>query len=358
MIRPIKSEDIPQLVVLLIKNFPFLANKDEKSVSVDLEEVLFFNPWKNTEMPSLVYEESNGKIKGFIGISPRTMNFRGETITVAITHNLFIEPGKYSGLVAAKFFKSVIHGPQDLVVSGSAGNNSKMMWKRNGGYIAHLYSIGWRIPLRPARCVLNYIKKKDKLTYLSKLLNPVASGFDYLLQPVIKKSRTENNIADVYLKEMNPTKVVQYQKEFSARCSLQPDYTPEKLKWVMGIASKASHLGTLTCRGVFDINGMFLGWFTMYINPHGKSEVIQMHAKEGYENTILSNLIRFAEDFGSVELIGRLNPDFMSVLSGKYSFFRPGRMWMLYHSKNPDIVSAVARGDVFLSRFEDDLWLL
>lgn len=356
-IRPFTPDDIPQVARIIVDTFSFAEKMDFNTISWALDEVLFHSPWRYEEMPSFVYEHRDGRVKGFIGVSPRTMLFKGNRVSVAITHNFVVTPGVHASVAGMKLFKTLLNGPQDLVLSGSAGDVSKQFTEKTGGRIGHLYSFGWRLPLAPFQAGLHYVSKKWKIPYFSRVLRPAASVSEFILGKVTGPP-FRYPACNGILKELTAAEVVEFQKKFTTSYAVRPDYTPGTFQWVLDIAGKAGHLGELKAFGVYTADDQLLGWFILYLNPGGRSEVLQIYSKEGKEERVLNYLIYRAWKTGATELIGRVEPAFMRALSRTYSIYKPGRMWMLVYGEDSELVSAICSGDAFLSRLEDDVWLL
>lgn len=356
-IRPFMPDDIPRVAELIADSFQFSKKMSLLSISMALEEVIFHNPWMFEEMPSLVYEHTDGEVKGFVGVSPRSMKFCDENIKVAITHNYVMQPGPFAALAGIKLFKTLLNCPQDLIISGSAGDTSKFIMEKSGGETGYLYSFGWRLPVRPIQSGLNYLSSESRRINPVKLLTPAAKAGEFLLEKIIG-GRFRHHQPEGTLKKMDCEQLVACHKKFSAGYAFKPDYTPGMMQWILDIAAKATHLGKLKTCGVYNEKNEVQGWFIFYLNPGGSCEVLQMHAIKGKESYVLEHLVYKAWKEGAIELIGRVEPSFMRALSKSLSFHIPGRMWMLLHSKNSEIVSSICKGDAFISRLEDDVWLL
>ncbi len=356
-IRPFVQDDIPQVATLIKGSFDFAKKLSVRFISDALEEVLFHNPWVDKNIPSLVYQHSDGTVKGFIGASPREMMFNGEPVTLAITHNFVVESGPHSFMTGVKLYKSILEGPQDLIISGSAGDTTKYIAEKAGGTIAYAHSYYWWLPIRPFQSGLGYIGNNKFASFLSVGLKPMASVGEFLIG-IMAGAPFRYHRPEADLVKLSASDLVACQNEFSVRYALRPAYSPETLQWVLDTAGKAMHLGKIEAIGVYNKKGCLAGWFIVFLNPGGKCEVLQMKARDGKEALVFENLIYHTWQEGAVELIGRLEPAFMRTVSRSWSFYRPGRMWMLLHGKRMDIITAICRGDMFLSRLEDDIWLL
>src|SRR5262249_30690096 len=152
-IRTLASIDVAQVARL---HHSLYRSGEEYSRDIELAYKLFFhdvylgNPWYEQQLSSLVYEEADGKITGFLGVMPRSMRIGGRPIRAAISSMFMVEPNSRSSLAAVQLMKTFISGPQDLSLADEATEGARALWERLGGHTSTLNSIYWTLPLRPA----------------------------------------------------------------------------------------------------------------------------------------------------------------------------------------------------------------
>ncbi len=72
------------------RTFRFSRWDSAEALQAYLKTAFLENPWYDEELPSLVYEESPGKIAGFLGVVPRPMVMHGKAIRAAVTTQFII----------------------------------------------------------------------------------------------------------------------------------------------------------------------------------------------------------------------------------------------------------------------------
>src|SRR5262245_50147785 len=150
-VRNFTGKDVRQVSRLWLRVFwPAQANSEPPGLEKYLEEVFLQNPWRANHLSSLVCEDREGAIVGFIGVLPRRMRFHGEPLTVAVASQLMIDPDKPSPLASVSLLRHFFNGPQDLSFSDGANQRALKMWEAGGGSPALLYSAEWTRVLRPA----------------------------------------------------------------------------------------------------------------------------------------------------------------------------------------------------------------
>ena len=108
------------------------------------------NSWLDSALPSLVHESKRGRIDGFLGVTRRKMSARGETIRVAFGGNFVVHPEARSGPAGLRLLERYAEGGQDLSLSDSANDASRMLLERLGFRTILPLSVSWMRPLRPA----------------------------------------------------------------------------------------------------------------------------------------------------------------------------------------------------------------
>ncbi len=89
-IRPFEPADVPAAVAL------FERMQQSGSSLAGLEAMyralLFEDPWADPELPSLVYEDENGELAGYITRCTRRFRFDAEPVRLSTTIHFFVDP--------------------------------------------------------------------------------------------------------------------------------------------------------------------------------------------------------------------------------------------------------------------------
>src|SRR5882672_11229302 len=144
-IRPFGEDDIPQVARLHQAVFTPQGRTDDSAFesyrsyfcSVFLDDSPFYDP----RLPSLVYEDDQRRIVGFLGSVPRRMVMNGRRFQAAVSSQFVVDPGSPVGLVAVGLAKAFLEGPQDLSIADDATDVSRRIWEGLGGATAPLLSL-------------------------------------------------------------------------------------------------------------------------------------------------------------------------------------------------------------------------
>lgn len=358
-IRPFQREDLPQIVVLLGKLFHRSKEPMPDIKEEILSELLLNNPWTDNRMPSLVYEDKHGFITGFLGVAPRDMKIEDRKINAAISYNLMVDPEKRSSLAAIGLVKQFMAGPQDVSFTDSATDTSRLLWERLGGTTVPLYSIYWRHPFRPASFANYYLRRRSQFELLARAAAPVARLGDRVISRFWDGFRHSVEVSGLVVREASDEVLAEWIESFAQGKTFRPVYSTDNLGWILDMAAKPRRFGELKKEAVYEDGDQMAGWFIYYKNPGGVSEVLQMQAKPGKEQQVLTMLVNRVRQQGAVGIAGRLEPEWSATVPNTLScIYSPGRVWMLAHSNDKEIIQAFKGGNAFITRLEGDMWLL
>ena len=354
-IRVFGESDIPAAAALLGLVYPQHRWRSQAACESYFREILFNNPWRDLQLPSWVAEE-NGRITGFQAVIPRPMTFQGRMLRVAVSMQFMVDPDRRRGLTAFQLLQACLSGPQDLTLADGGNDEARCLCIGIGGMAPLLYSLHWTRPLRPARCALSLLEERSTLPLpLALAARPVAALADAIavrLRPN-RFLREETGLAEAAL---DPAEMLAHLPEFLRGIALQPVYDARSLAWLLAQAARKTRHGRLRARAVRD-RGRLIGWYLYYLQTGGTGEVLQITARDGSFDDVLQRLLADAWRHGAAAVRGRLDPRFVQPLSDRHCWLRREGTWTLVHSRHADIMTAIHRGDAFLSRLEGEWWL-
>jgi hypothetical protein len=314
---------------------------------------VFFAPAPHADgVHSLVYEDGQGSIIGFQGVQPRRMLFEGRPIVMAVLSHFAVDAAR-RGVTGVRLLKQCLDGPQDLTFIDESNDNSRKIWEWSGGRTALLYSMHWLRPLRPSQALLTLLMQ-HRSPGLARASAPFARIVDALfatLGPVRIPQPSGSR------HELDESVLAGSLSEFAGGRALRPDYSDGSLSWILQRASTRIAGGPLRKILVEDEKGEVAGWYIYYANSGGIAQVLQIAARNETISQVLDHLIEDASQSGAIALAGRLDPPFAQALSEKYCLLYRRGHWTLIHSRRPELLHAIERGDAFLSRLEGE-WCL
>jgi hypothetical protein len=322
-----------------------------RSYRAYFEQIFLRHPSRSEDLSSLVYEESDGTICGFLGVLPRPMSMNGRPIRAAVSSQFIVDPARRSTLAGVQLLKTFLSGPQELSIADEANDVSRRLWESCGGSTALLYSLYWLHLLRPTKFVLSRLSKlpargRQVLTPLCLLIDAVTAR--------MPQSPFRQSVPSVFGEDLSRDTLLACLAQFPQAYSLRPEYDERLLQWLFDALARDRGSGSLRKVAVRDAAGKILGWYLYHVARGGMGEVLQIGADDNSIRTVLDHLFHDAWRQGATALSGRLEPRFMQQFREKTSQFHHRDYWVLAHSNRPEVLQAIHRGDAFLTRMEGE----
>lgn len=356
MIRPLIHQDIPKLARLhtcVAESDDYTHDQVRTAYDKHFARIFLEHPWHDDRFPSLVNEESDGRITGLLAVMTRAMAFKGRQITMAVSSRLTVDPECRSKLAGVQLMKTFLNGPQELSVADLGNRTSQKLWHTMGGTTSSLYSLNWSRLLRPCGSILSKIRRR-------KMLNPfgiLATPFGKLADRILARSSNSPFAFESpsgQIDDLNPTSFVKYLPRFTQHDVLAPTYDHRSAEWIF------ARLGNMWDHGdVYKVlvrNGCndVIGWYIYNLEPGEFGEVAQIAATDQTIHEVLRHLFFHAWSNGAVGLMGRLQPRFMHAFSDLSCRFHCTDEVALIHASNPEIVHAFETGNAFLTALEGE----
>jgi hypothetical protein len=358
LIRRLTGDDIPAVAALFYRvhlaNEATISKSSLAAISAEFEEIFLRNPWLDKNLPSLVCEDGNGAILGFIGVTPRKMNIKGRPVIAAVSAHLMLEPGRRTELAGMRLLQRFLSGPQELSIADFANDIGRKVWNGLGGKTSPIHSLQWVKLLRPGAFALSSAEGKFRsLRRLSPITRPLGQFSDALLARMAP-DRFHFSTTDLIAKELDDETLLALISRFGAFYSLRPEYDLLSLSWLIRRAERITRRGELRKIALRDASGAIAGWYLYYLNSGGSSEVLQLCARAASAGAVLDHLFHHAWSNGSALISGRLEPQLLPALSSRRCHLNCGPPWVMFHARDPEIAQTVERGDVFLSKLDGE----
>src|SRR5256885_1024538 len=250
-IRAFVQDDIPRVAEL---NWRFLqgqADPHPPRLEEYLRQLFFQNPWFDSSIGSLVYEEGQ-RVVGFLGIVPRPMSVNGKCIQAAVGGGLVVHPESRWALPGPQLLAAFMDGKQDLAMTDTASALSQQIWVGLGGSTSAAYGLQWARPLRPASYALYAMSRFERegisgaggraCRFLHKTVNSVATRI-----PLRRFRRPSSGATEEEL-EIG-TLLHSCLPGCSAGYSLRPEYNRESLGWLLDFRARNPELARLVQQG-------------------------------------------------------------------------------------------------------------
>jgi hypothetical protein len=350
----LERTDIPEIAQLFQKIFRRTTTLAPPALGLYLEKIYLNNPWKTEGISSIVYKHEN-HVAGFLGIMPFPMTLRGRAIRAAIGGNFMIDPSVSQSLAGPRLLKMFLSGPQDVSFTDTATNQGKKMLEGLGSTTIPVYSLQWLRIIRPVEFSIHMGSRDSAIAPLAFLTKPVSFLIDRALS-AIPRSPLRPEKFELHAENMSTCGLLEAITSFSKHCALAPHYTESSLEWLLKNAEEKKEYGPLRKIALYSPEHALQGWFLYYPNAGSLGQVVQVGATPKTAYTVLSHLFTDARERGSLALMGRLEPKYISEFSAQHCIFLHRNTSVVVHTKNPDIMSAFHAGDAFFTRLEGEWW--
>jgi hypothetical protein len=356
LIRALARDDIPEIAQLWLRSFRHSDQPPSPELKAYFEEIFFENPWYDPALPSLVYQNDQGRIIGFLGVMPRPMWFQGQPLRVAVATQLMVDP-QHRGFAALELLRRFFAGTQDLSFSDGASDTARQIWERCGGQTVRLYCLDWQRTLRPMTAVLLKTMNRPALRPLARMTWPLAQLADAMITRLPAAPYHVSPAAGTLDEAISIEDLLACIEASSAQYALRPRYDRESLSWILRQAAQAESFGLLRTAIVREPNGDPAGWCIYYLRPGQGAWLVQFGAEPARTRFVLDHLFAHVQRCGAVGIDGPFDPRYMEDLArGRCHFICPG-LGVLVQSRNEQLLNAIHRGDSFLTRLEGEWWL-
>jgi hypothetical protein len=354
-ILPCTRDHVAEVVELLLGRRQGADAAERWRLAGYLEEVYFDNPWHDPELPSLVCEDANGRIDGFLGVIPRPMTARtGEPVRAAATSNFKV---RGNPLAAVRLLRTFFAGPQDLSVANGANPSSKKIWEACGGISVPLCSLDWFRPIRPARAALE-LAAQQRTRPLPSGMRQLADLADLVGgRPLARRHMPDGKAPGHSLRELDEAMAVEALAK-APQFDVCPVYEPPAFRWLLEMSRKKAIAGMLRSVAVRDeARQRDIGWFVYYQKKPRVAEVLQLVALEGRLDAVLRAAIRDAAGHGVALLRGDVDARNLQAYRDAVCLLNSGR-WMLVHAREPAILETFRQGRALFTALDGERWIM
>jgi hypothetical protein len=355
-IRPLERSDLPQVVSL----YEHVARSGSRTAPPGMLEYFerFFldHPWADPEIPSLVYEGSDGSVVGFLGSSVRRFRFDGRPLRAGCSGQLVTEPSIRNEAAGAFLMRAYMDGPQDMTFTDTASDLVRRIWERLGGQSFGTGCIGWVRVFRPWQFVAAYRARHDPAAGLPPLVGPVTSALD-VVSARVPRAGFRTGETETRGERLTASALGELLPDAVGAPRLHPDYDEAFAEWLLGALAEVSTHGRLTATLVRGDDDRVLGWYVYYAKRGGIGQVMQIAGDERNLGPVVDHLFHAAEREGVAALQGRLEPRLRETLSSRRTLLHYSGYLSLVHAREPAVLAALESTRTLFTRLEGEWWM-
>jgi hypothetical protein len=355
VIRPLERDDLPQVASLYESVSRSGSATPPRGLAGYFEHTLLDHPWADPEIPSLVYLDEQGTVRGFIGSHVRRLSLEGGPIRMACGGQLMSDPAVRNRAAGTLLLRRFFAGPQDLTITDGATEATRRMWRGLGGSVGHLGSISW-VRLFDLRAAGEQALERFGMAAWRPVVRPVLSAVRAVANRVPATSLRVKD-PSTRAEDLTPQALLEHLPSVLQHRRLHPDYDERFLVWLFREMAAVRSRGELVKRLIRDEDRV-LGWYVAYLQRRGLSQVMQIVARDRDVAAVLDHLFHDAQSAGVAALTGQLEPCLFEVLSqrSRRCFLHLSANFLVY-SRNPAVINPILLGEAMITRMDGERWM-
>ena len=359
-IRALERADLERAVAVFDAMLGSGQGRPEPALVEFFSRTVFEDPWVDPELPSLVAEDDDGTIVGFMTVSPRRMRLASRPVRLAVCANLCATPEAQRRAVGVRLMQRALQGPQDASVSDSASDVARRMWMRLGGSSVPVSAIEWVRVFAPWKTGAQHVDAHLHRPRARRTLDWAAAGLDratataapgFLAAPPPETGDEE---------ALTARALVEALPAVGNHMALRPDYDETYVAWLFGELERMPARGELVARLVRRSGSpsagrrRVAGWYVYHLRAGKRCEVLAVAAPNDADvELVIDHLFAHAHRHGAIALRGRLEPRLVDAVTRRRCLLRHGGP-ALVHTHDIELARAVLAGDALLTRLEGE----
>jgi GNAT superfamily N-acetyltransferase len=363
-IRALEREDLPAVCRLYERVFRSGTADPPPQLLGYFERTFIDCPWADPSIPSLVYEDSDGKIVGFIGSHARRLRIDGRPIRMGCSGPLVAAPEARNRGVGALLLRRYLAGPQDITITDAATDTVRRMEVGLGGQVLVHASIGWTKVFRPGAALASWLSHRHRWPMLARLVGLVAPVLD-AAAPMLdsaapgrlrRRAGLVQAQPDAQAVPLTVDALLEQMGNAARTLRLHPDYDAEYLHWLFSELEAVDFRGVPVRHLVYDRSGRVAGWYVYYLTPGGIAQVLQIAAPTGSADLVLDHLFWHAANGGAAAVQGRIEPALLGPLRSHWCLLSRSQLALVY-TEDQILLGLLGSPKSLLTRLEGEWWM-
>lgn len=354
-IRPLEREDLPavaDLYELVIRSELPVRSSDKRAprgLADYFAQLSLDQPQADPEIPSLVYDDADEGIVGFIASHARRLTFNGQELRMGCSGQLVAHPGARSRGVGALLMRAYLKGPQDITITDGATHEVRAIWERMGGVTNAVASVGWTRPLAPAGFVVGEIARRRGRDHA-----PAARALATLDQLAARplRPRSQRPVTE----PLTPAAVLAELPRLARAYAVLPAYDERYLQWLFSELEAVTPRGRLARQLVRTGDGRVAGWYVAFMPAGDVAQVMQIAGEPADLGVVIDALLHEASADGCTAVQGRVDPFLLPHLRERRCLLS-GASWALMDTRNAELAAAITTGRALLTRLDGEWWM-
>lgn len=293
---------------------------------------------------ALISENETGGVAAAIAFVPIRYRIYDETVLAKLSC-VFMADTRFPK-AAARIVMSLRARSQDLLLTDSASHEGIQHWLAGGGLGLAVQSLDWTCRLQPLTAMAQRLG-------MPRFLDGVMEQADRLLALLRPRPTAPGRLK---AEEVGLEDFAVLVPDMLARFPVRPDWTPEELQRLLGLAAENAPLGRLRFFRLVDCRGATLGGFAGYFDRRKRVKILDLMALEGAEAEVVTATLAYLRGQRLVQASGVTHPHLLLALSPQRGVSFRHRSFTCVASRFESVAGAVRGNEIYVGGLAGEGW--
>ena len=335
-VRLLDRSDLPRAGELFLTKFRGREKARSQRLEAHLARFFLDHPHFDAATASLVYEEPDGRISGFLGIAPVHMRFDGRPCAGSIISTWMVEDPARDSRAAVALARAHLSRGHGLTMADTTSRMSIGFHAFMRVQFAATHSLRWMKPVNFAASSL--VSAADAVGLQAPSAAIAAAR---ACEQAARKVARRDGASLVEGWTLAPVDVARFaagMDELTARLRLAPVWSAEDLAWLLDFAAQCATSSEIVLCEARDRAGALAGVCAYRVDLRERAEILQIALRLRAEEQVLRLIINKVRSDGLISLGGRIDP---AVSRGLFAIPR------VLYLHGPGVVVKTAEADAF-----------
>mgnify|MGYP000857562875 FL=1 len=353
-VRALDRSDIPRVATLFLAKFRGRPHARSARLEQHLAHFFLDHPHYHAATASLIHEEPDGRISGFLGIAPVHMRFDGASCTGSIISTWMVEDAERDSRAAVALARTHLARGHGLTMADTTSRMSIGFHAFMRVSFAATHSLRW---IKPLNFAASGLVSAANAVGMPAPVAAIAAAKACELAARRLARRDGFSICEGW--RIDPISVDRFAEGLGAlteRLRLAPVWSAADLRWLLDFAAAGEETLDLVLCEARDRAGELAGVCAYRIDQRGRADILQIALRPRAEEAVLRLVMNLAREGGAISLGGRTDP---AVSRGLFSIARvlylhgPG---VVVKTADPDAFRAISAGEGLIGGLVGDAW--
>lgn len=356
-IRALRQEDVAAVAGLFQRILRKTHQPATPALKAYLSTLFLDGPDLDPEIGSHVHVGEDGRVSGFVGVMPLSMQAEGRSVRAAVCGSLMVDNHAEDPFAGARLMRAFLSGPQDISLTETANDVATTMWRKLRATVLPGHSLEWLRVIRPAGFAMEMAAGAASA---ARLLSPLARPLDAFLRrgkPELRWSTVTAAAPDnvVSTIDADDDTTIDLLQKLTAGFAVRPHWQPDSLRRMVAESRSKAGYGEMVRQMVTTRDGRPIGLFLYYGDPGRIGRVLQILAAPGQTGAVIDTMLAHAAERGMVALRGRTQPALLDAMLGRRFVFLHASA-SIVHARDATLLEPFLAGKAFFNGFAGESW--